>query len=186
MEKVIIYSSHSGNRDNPVQDGRLYVDGCDKFNTNRMIAKAPKILPHLYLPEHDISIWVDANLELTCKVEDMVKELDDFDCLIFHHPDRKTINEEIIACKTLDSDKNLQYHKDKPGDLAWCGIIVRRNSDRVNEYNEYWWSQICRGSSRDQLSFPYTLGKIAKYLTIKGSYFHNQFTKRNNHINDYR
>jgi hypothetical protein len=62
-ENIIVYSCHVGKRDTPVEDGRFYVKGSDKFNSDRMNAKAPKILPHLYLPKHDYSIWVDANLE---------------------------------------------------------------------------------------------------------------------------
>ena len=81
-ENIIVYSCHVGKRDTPVEDGRFYVKGSDKFNSDRMNAKAPKILPHLYLPKHDYSIWVDANLELKVTKEELIEELGDYHCMV--------------------------------------------------------------------------------------------------------
>lgn len=44
--------------------------------------------------------------------------------------------------------------------------------------NEQWWSEICRGSFRDQLSFPYTLGKVSKYIETEWERpFNSRYTK---------
>jgi hypothetical protein len=182
MDKIILYSCLVGDRDNKIEDSRLYVNGCDKFSSNVMKAKAPKILPHLYLPDHEYSIWIDANVELTVSEEELIQLLGPYPCMVFKHHYRSSIEEEIEECITFDLKKNLEYHKGKGGVLAGCTMLVRKNSPLCNLYNEKWWAEICRGSFRDQLSFPYTLGKISKYVEITpGLYPHTQFFKRNPH-----
>lgn len=179
---IIKYSCHVGNRDNPIKDDRVYVKGSDKFKSDRMNAKVPKVLPHLYLGNHDYSIWIDANLELLVSNEDLISLLGDDECMVFKHPYRKTINEEIKACKHLDSVENINYHANKEGVLAACGIIVRKNTEIVNSLNEKWWVEICAGSSRDQLSFPYTLGTIAKYIETEWIFpFHSKYVRWHKH-----
>lgn len=181
--KIICYSSNVGNYDNPIQDGRVYVKGSNKFNSDRMNAKAPKVLSHLYLPNHDYSIWIDANIELLVNPKELIELMGIYECMVFSHPERTTINEEIEATKHLDSLENRMYHKNKLGKLAACGIIVRKNTELVNTLNEKWWSEICRGSSRDQLSFPYTLGVVSKYLDVKFDHpFNSKYTKWKPHL----
>ena len=66
--------------------------------------------------------------------------------------------------------------------LAACGIVVRKNTETVNRLNEKWWAEICRGSSRDQLSFPYTLGTISKYIKTEWRKpFNSKYTKWHPH-----
>ena len=49
--KIIVYSCNVGNYDNPIKDGRLYLEGGDKFNSDRLNSKIVKVLSHLFLPE---------------------------------------------------------------------------------------------------------------------------------------
>lgn len=182
MVKVIKYSCLVGNYDNPIQDGRTYIKGSDRFKQNVLNAKLPKILPQLYLESHDYSLWLDANIILKVNPLELIEMMQGFDCLVVNHPVRTTINQEIEACKLLDSKNNLDYHKDKPGLLAACGMILRKNTHAVNQLNCEWWSEICRGSFRDQLSFPYTLG--TKALVINGEWNgirENKYFKINPH-----
>lgn len=180
-DSIIVYSCLTGAYKG-IKDNRVYVNPSDKFNSDRMNAKAPKVLSHLYLPIHEYSIWIDANLELLISPLELISLMDNKECLVFTHPFRKTINEEIIACKNLDSFENLNYHKNKKGILAACGVIIRKNTETVNKLNEYWWAEICRGSSRDQLSFPYTLGAISNYLKTEIQFpFNSKFIKWNPH-----
>jgi hypothetical protein len=182
--KIIHYSCLVGNRDIPIQDGRVYVKGCDKFNTDKMNAKAPKILPHLYLEQHDISIWSDANVAFKKPISELIDLLGDEDCLVFAHPQRTNINEEINATLYMDTPERRMYHKDKPGILGKGGVLIRRNNERVNQLNEKWWAEICRGSVRDQLSLPYTLGTIAKYAKVDWKWYpyENDYFKANPHV----
>jgi hypothetical protein len=174
---IVKYSSVSGEYDDKIDDGRLYIDPSDKFIMHRLNAKIPKILPHKILPSHEYSIWVDSNIHLKVEPQKLIEIFDYPLCGVFLHPYRKTINEEIEACKNLDSEKNLIFHKDKPGLLGACGIIIRKNVEEVNVLNEKWMTEILLGSSRDQLSFPYTLGEISKKIQIKGSFTDNEYFK---------
>jgi hypothetical protein len=180
--KIIVYSCNVGNYDNPIKDGRLYLEGGDKFNSDRLNSKIVKVLSHLFLPEHDYSIWVDANIELLITPKELVELMGDYECMVFKHPKRENINQEIIECGLKDTEKNKQYHKNKPGLLAACGIVVRKNTETVNRLNEKWWAEICRGSFRDQLSFPYTLGTISKYIKTEWRKpFNSKYTKWHPH-----
>ena len=182
MENIITYSCNTNNYDNYINDGRIYINTIDKFRSNRMNAKIVKILPHLYLQAHNYSIWIDSNIELLVNPKNLIDLMEDRKCLVFKHPYRNTINEEIIACKNLDNFENLNYHKNKKVILAACGVIIRKNTETVNKLNEYWWAEICRGSSRDQLSFPYTLGTISNYLKTEIQFpFNSKFIKWNPH-----
>jgi len=184
MDKIIVYSCNVGNYDNSVKDGRLYINGSNKFNSDRMNAKVPKILPHLYLSPHNYSIWIDANIELLISPKDLIDIMEDKSCMVFKHPYRDTINEEIEECRKANVDvDNLHYHKNKDGLLAACGVIVRKNTFETRVLSEKWWAEICRGSIRDQLSFPYTLGIISKYLKTDWEFpFNSKYTKWNPHI----
>jgi hypothetical protein len=168
MIKIIKYSCLVGDYDIPVQDGRIYVQGSTNFKSNNLNAKITKILPQLYLEQHDYSLWIDANIVLKVNPLELIEMMGDFECLLVNHPVRTTINEEIIACAKLDSKSNLEYHKDKEGALASCGMILRKNTQTINQLNCQWFAEICRGSFRDQLSFPYTLG--TKSLIINGEW----------------
>ena len=196
-EDFTAYCCMTGNYDNVQEDGRKYVDPCNRFKHNRLNAKVPKILSHKYT-DTKFSIWIDSNIVMKITYIELVQLFleanPDFEVGVFDHPARTKVEEEIATCTRhkLDEQVRLDYHKgrDSGERLAYCGIIVRRNTDLVAQYNEKWWGEISRGSSRDQLSFPYTLGKIATYLPLKpvgdkntGRQLHenNQYYSRSGH-----
>ena len=135
MVKLIKYSCLVGDYDIPVQDGRIYVQGSTNFKSNNLNAKLPKILPQLYLEQHDYSLWIDANIVLKVDPLELIEMMGNFECLVLNHPVRTTINEEIIACDKLDSKSNLEFHKNKEGLLAACGMILRKNTQSVSQLN---------------------------------------------------
>ena len=58
-----------------------------------------------------------------------------------------------------------------------------KNCQEVNDLNERWWQEIIKGSSRDQLSLPYTLGKIATYKNLgSGSQGESIFFYKRDHL----
>jgi hypothetical protein len=140
-------------------------DACDKFKEPRRNAKIHKVLPHLYV-DTDISIWLDANISLNVSPEELVKLwLGDDDIAVCKHFERTCIYEEGEVCKTYQLDdprlideQMSRYKKNgypENNGLAECGVIIRRHTPQINRLNEKWWAEICRGSSRDQLSFAY-------------------------------
>jgi len=44
--------------------------------------------------------------------------------------------------------------------------FILRNNDVTRKMGMMWWEQICRFSSRDQISFPYILWRMRKELDI--------------------
>lgn len=185
-QEIIVYSCFTPGYDDPVQDGRIYVDPSDIFKSDRLNAKLPKIFPKRYLPEHEYSIWVDANIELSCSPEELINLLPvNKTVAVFKHPFRETIQQEIEACKNLDSEENLLYHSKREGKLAACGIIIRKNHYNNRAFENAWFREILFGSCRDQLSFPYTLGIISHYIKeeIKEP-FNSKYFKRKPHLHE--
>jgi len=171
--KVVVYSCISGGYDEKKPD-RLYIPPCDRFRSHRLNAKIPKILSHKFVKDADYTIWADSNLVFKIDPISLVE--------YFNYPKvgtfsniTTTIDQEIQANLEwgFDHPDRLEYHRGKPGRVACCFLIVRRNADDVNRLNEAWWAEICAGSSRDQLSFPYTLGTIATYKNLPNNNFDN-------------
>lgn len=182
--KIQKYSCVTNNYDDKIEDGRLYFPPSDLFIKNRLNARLPKILSHKIIPEADYTIWLDSNLFINIDIIELLEYFEYPQVGIFYHTDRQTIDQEIEECKKLKLDypARLDYHKNKPGVLGASFLLIRKNCEEVNILNEKWWSEICCGSSRDQVSFPYTLGKIATYKKIPdGTMEKNSFFERINH-----
>lgn len=170
MEKIIHYSCcNEGYSPIIKENEKIFIPPCDKFILPRLNTKIPKLCPELYLEFHTISVWTDANISLKVSLDELVSLLGNNDCIVFNHPERQTINQEIDVCRDLklDAESNLNYHKDKEGLLAACGVIVRRNINKIRDANKEWLSEVIAGSIRDQLSFPYTLGKLTKIINTE-------------------
>ena len=51
--------------------------------------------------------------------------------------------------------------------LYELSTIIRKNTQVVREMEMMWWEQICKFSSRDQISFPYVLWRLGNRIEIK-------------------
>lgn len=133
-----------------------------------------KICPHRYLPEYDVSVWIDGSVtikdHLSSWVEDNLKS--DKDCSIFipQHPVRKCIYAEANACIRMNKDKKEviskqmdEYRKEGvPVNLGMVqsNIIIRKHNDvQCKKLMEAWIAKLLANSFRDQLSFNYVLWK---------------------------
>jgi hypothetical protein len=137
----------------------------DKFKEPRRNAKIHKILPHLFV-DTDVSIWLDANISLKITPEQLVdKWLDDKGISTWDHFARDCWYEEATCVSGPNYDheglvKEQMERYEREGlphfsGLSECNVIVRRHTDKINRLCEQWWAEICRHSSRDQISFPY-------------------------------
>lgn len=146
--------------------------------------RAVKILPHRYLSEYDISIWVDGAVIVKGDIKEYLKQLDmtQYSVFIPEHPARKCIYKEKDACikigKIKGSDIKLadaqmkRYRDEKFPEnfgLVQSNIVIRRhNNSYSKELMEKWWAELKDYSHRDQLSFNYALWKCGakkfKYL----------------------
>jgi hypothetical protein len=144
---------------------------CDKRFTARRNAKIYKIIPHLYFPNYKFLIWVDSTHDVI-KDPEMIceKYLKDNDIAVFKHTERTCCYEEANEIKELnfdninDIDRQIKFYKEEkmPENfgLFELPVNIRKNTKSIECLNLKWWEQICRFSSRDQVSFPYCLWKL--------------------------
>lgn len=129
-----------------------------------------KLLPHQFLSDHKISLWVDANLTPATKPQDLVSTyLHQHDVVSFHHPARHCIYHEGAVCEEIQTDpsgtipRQLDRYQTEgyPTDhgLAATGVLLRRNSDRMQRFCEMWWNEVSNYSVRDQISFNFAAWK---------------------------
>jgi hypothetical protein len=146
------------------------------FNDPRRNSRIHKILSHQYA-DSEYTIWLDGNIRLLKSPEELIAQyLEEYDLAVFKHPNRDCIYDESIktAVKGLDDPEIIieqaKHYEDsgyaKNKGLCECGIIFRRNTPKVIEFNNYWWSEYCRYSCRDQISFMYSIDKVAIPLKI--------------------
>ena len=58
-------------------------------------------------------------------------------------------------------------------------VIIRKNTEKIKKLNLRWWEQICRFSSRDQISMPYVLWKTNVDIKILPGFANGGLLKNN-------
>lgn len=131
-----------------------------------------KIIPHKYLNNYDVSIWVDGNIQVRCDIEKFLMNID-LDKYCFYtrkHPSRNCIYEEgnsVIrygkdSVKSVDSQLS-SYKKEgfpKNFGLVETAIIIRKHNDKkCMILDNMWAKELINKSHRDQLSFDYVRWK---------------------------
>ena len=165
----------------PRLDGRRFGDD-GIFKRPVMEAKRYKLLPHLFFPHEDVTVWVDANITLNADVREVVEALlGAADIAVCKHPYRDNVYDEFAALETdrrfaipyLQSQMRQQRQTyideglPKDAQLYECNILVRRNNARVARLMDAWWAQVCRWQWRDQVSFPYVVWKYGGDVEIR-------------------
>lgn len=148
----------------------------DKCEDPRRTSRLPKILAHKYLPDHDISVYIDSSLEIkTPDVSKMVTEcLDGSDIALYRHYKRDCVYDEInfvmnssdrvvsdkeLCIKALKKYQDINYPKNNG--LFENAFIIRRNIEKIRQLNDIWWSEYQAGAERDQFVFMYALNKTS-------------------------
>lgn len=168
---ITVYSAICGEKDHP-RDDVLCFNAYDRFRNPRLNAKIYKVLSHQFV-DSEYSIWIDGNMRLLVPPEELVEMMGDADCAVFRHPERDNIWDEadIIIERQKDNsipvrEQMVAYRRTtfRKKDLGMCGLIVRRHTEEIIQRNERWWSEICRFSVRDQLSFPIVFDGAVRYF----------------------
>jgi hypothetical protein len=161
----------------------------DRFKDRRN-AKPYKIMSSVMFQEYDYIVWCDGNHQLKKNPKEIIEEFnDDFDFLVFKHPDRTCTYQEMqaVAQWGMDDVQNVQsqlnYYKgvgmpDNFG-LFEMSTFIKKNTMATKQFDLMWFEQICKFSSRDQISFPFVLWKMGdklKYKILKG--YSNKFTMK--------
>lgn len=176
--KIVPYTAITGGKDAPREDITCFT-GPGKFVKPVMEAKIYKVLSHQYVFA-DYSIWMDGNIHLLIEPKRLVEEWlgDEYGLAVWKHFGRDCIYDEQreldVWYPELHDETFAQVEKyrnegyPEHNGLAECNVIVRKHNDKVKRFNEMWWSEICRHSQRDQLSFPY----VASKTDININYIH--------------
>lgn len=143
------------------------VDFLDKKLHLRKQSRYIKINPHIILPQHDISIYVDHSLSPIFEdVHKMLSQIDFDDktnIMMYRHRERNCIYDEANEVIRLGLDNvgivSTQMNRyysimgfPKNYGLFEAGFIIRRNNQKVNQFNDFWWNEVKKNSGRDQLS----------------------------------
>ena len=169
-----MYTANVNNYRPERTDIKCYTD--DKLGNPHYSSRLYKILSHIYDPG-EWSVYVDADIFLPDGLEEkLIEELKESGMAVgvFKHPWRKCLYEEADEVVSLgkDSGENVyktmlfMSHAECPayGNLAACGIIVRKNTPEVEERNRIWWELLCAGSERDQITFPFAFQGLIHYF----------------------
>jgi hypothetical protein len=135
-------------------------------------AKRYKILPHLFLPKYEYSIWVDGNCTISGDYKGILRDaLSDSDLAFFRHRYVRCGYSEAQICINRGKDcaeiieKQIEHYAQQGYPRNWGnridgGMIFRRhNRKAVKEIMDLWWSEINLWSRRDQISFNYLAWK---------------------------
>lgn len=143
-------------------------------------AKMYKMLPHVYFPNAEYSLWMDGNLRLLVPLDQLIdKYLKNHDIAFFKHPLRDCIYDEAQVCRELLLDDvfimELQMKRYREqgypehNGLIDGSVILRRHTKKVKEFCTAWNLEISRFSRRDQLSFNYLAWKLGlEYEVMEG------------------
>jgi len=159
----------------PIDKSDLIVDAkfetVDKAKTTRRI----KILPHLFVRDYDVSIWIDSSLQFKIDV-DLDELVDGFlrsssVMRTRRHPYRRCIYreaEEVVRWR-LDSWERVinvigpyrRQHFPRNFGLAETNFMLRKhNEPSLIGFSNEWWARVRDFSCRDQLSFNYVLWRM--------------------------
>ena len=227
--KIVVYTALFGNYDDlidPIGDYKgcdfiCFTDRKDLKSTiwnikvvdeidmpPNLMNRKYKWLPHNYLKEYEISIYIDSNIVLLQNPIQLVEKYFTQNCLMVlpKHPLRSCIYEEAIACvernKVRISSllKQIRFYKkekfpNKFG-LGENNILFRKHKNqKVIHLMENLWTELNKwDTKRDQLSFFYLIWKNQfkdivlmdenardeKYFNIKlhNKFKHNTFIKK--------
>lgn len=134
-------------------------------------ARRYKVLAHQFLPDYQYSLWVDANIEIGgIDIDGLFScYLKNYDIALHKHPLRNCIYDEASRCVEINKDnpsviqQQMQKYRDEgyppQNGLVSTGILYRKHTPQVAQFNACWWQEIKTHSRRDQLSFNYVAWK---------------------------
>jgi hypothetical protein len=137
---------------------------------------------------------MDGNARLVVPAKVVIDEwLKDADMALCKHHARDCIYDEGELCARykLDDPGTIYeqldtYRKAGFGEhhgMGECTVLVRRHTAKVEEFNNTWWSEFCRHSCRDQVSFAYAVDRSGiKVNYIEPSIYKHPYFKLQSHL----
>ena len=158
-------------------------EGLDNVRFQRKM----KLMPHLFFPQYEHSLYVDTSILIRGSVWDWIeRNTTGKPWLAFLHPERDCVYQEAEACKVLQNDNSelidaqmARYREEgypEHGGLTWNAILYRRHMEAaVISLEEAWFDEIVKGSRRDQLSFNYACWKNGFQYDVCKEDYHLSF-----------
>ncbi len=151
-----------------------FVEDCDLSPS--MMNRRYKILTHLFFPEYESSLYVDANIAiLNNPYELKEKYLCDTDFALPKHFARNCLFDEAMVLlrsgrvKPLDVFKQMMTYKNEgyacQNSLGENNILFRRHNNLV-DVMDAWWQDLQYFSKRDQLSLMFVLWKFKTNVVL--------------------
>lgn len=144
-----------------------------EFSNGAVANRYCKFFPWKMLPEHDWSLYIDANIRLMTDPSPVVADMEatGLELAIPSHPQRCDIWQEAEACKRfgkipgpdlpeLDAQLERYQAEGVPQNIGLTeNNIIFRTGDptRLMPVMEKWWEELQNGVKRDQISLPYVL-----------------------------
>jgi hypothetical protein len=136
-----------------------------KYDNGMMDAKWYKMHPHLLFPGEN-TVWIDGQWRSRWRLPRRIFKRDT-DVIVYRHEQRICLFKEAKFCMKhkVGNRKDIRrqieaYKKDgMPEDfgLFQGNVIYRKPEAKV--FNEKWWEQVNKRSTRDQISMPYVFWK---------------------------
>jgi len=136
------------------------------------ITRLAKAMPHRFLDDYDLSVYVDSNVKPQSSWLSNIVNLMGPKVIglfsrgyLLEHEFAKVAQRRYDDLVTLE--RQYATYKYLSGsvltrEVQWGGLIVRRHlDDDCKRFGERWWENIVRFSRRDQLSLPLALEEIA-------------------------
>jgi hypothetical protein len=137
--------------------------------------------PFLFI-DYDIALSVGGQIQVRC---DLNKYIDN-EFTVLKHPDRDCVYQEAEACikrkkddrntilKQIEKYRKLKYPKNH-GMIA-TGLIIRKNTNEINNFCLDWYEELSKHSFRDQLSFNFIAWKKGfEYKTLPFDLLYSDF-----------
>jgi len=148
--------------------------GAQHVDNPRRLAKFPKIIPHLFLPEYEESIWVDGSYDLVGDLNTFVssylRETDmigfahvtDIDMTCSYYEAKRCIASGAAPKEHAEAQMNRYRAEGFPEryGLIAAGTIYRKQTEKTKELGWLWYEETMRGTPRDQMSFNYCCWKL--------------------------
>ena len=168
------------------------------YATPCLNAKVYKVLIHQFTEDYKYSLWVDGSIIPKTSINMLVeKYLKTADMSVFKHRIRDCIFDEHETLMDLKREKPEilmsainKYKKKHPikAGLYECGVILRHNTKKVEDFNNAWWSEIGRYTERDQIPFMYLARKMGMNINSfdTGNMYINKLFKYEDHVKPFK
>lgn len=131
------------------------------IRTSRMI----KSMALDMFPEYDYILWVDGNQQIVGDIEAFFQKYKDFELVGTFHPERDCTYDEAKAVIRLRKDSPAPVNRQvkrlhvanfpENYGLTEMGVSLRKNTEKIKDFERKWWEEIKNYSHRDQLSFDF-------------------------------